>query len=129
MKIPLSRCAYFVRCRIPYFRVQYFLSVHTLRGLAMPPIVNAFMAVMVPTGWMKVVGACQVLGGGLVLFDGTAPLGLIVLCPITVNILLFHICLLGGQGILPGLLTAILEMILISHYRANFAPIMGVKAY
>jgi putative oxidoreductase len=94
----------------------------------MPEQVNAFMAIMAPSGWLKAIGAFQVLGGLLVLYSGTVPLGLVILCPITVNILLFHLCLMGGSGILPGILTAIFELILISRYRANFAGILTAQA-
>ena len=41
-----------------------------------------FMAVMGPTGWMKLVGAFQFLGGLLVIIGRTAPLGLAVLGPV-----------------------------------------------
>jgi len=87
-----------------------------------------FMAVMAPTGWMHVVGFFQLLGGLLVLIGGTAPLGLVILGPILVNILTFHSLLMGGQGIVPGLVATLLEIILIYAYRANFAGIFTYKA-
>jgi putative oxidoreductase len=87
-----------------------------------------FMAVMVPTGWMHHVGFFQVLGGLLVLIGGTTPLGLVILGPILVNILIFHILLMGGHGIVPGLVATLLEIILIYAYRANFAGIFTYKA-
>jgi len=87
-----------------------------------------FMAVMAPTGWMHVVGFFQLLGGLLVLIGGTAPLGLVILGPILVNILTFHSLLMGGQGIVPGLVATLLEIILIYAYRNNFAGIFSYKA-
>ena len=87
-----------------------------------------FMAVMAPTGWMHVVGFFQLIGGLLVLIGGTAPLGLVILGPIMVNILVFHSLLLGGHGIGPGLFATLLEIILIYGYRANFAGIFTYKA-
>ena len=87
-----------------------------------------FMAVMAPTGWMHVVGFFQLLGGLLVLIGGTAPLGLVILGPILVNILTFHILLAGGHGIGMGLFATLLEIILIYGYRANFAGIFTYKA-
>ncbi len=87
-----------------------------------------FMGVMGPTGWMHVVGTCQVLGGLLVLIGGTAPLGLVILGPVIVNILTFHTLILGGHGIGPGLLATLLEIILIYGYRSNFAGIFTYKA-
>ncbi len=79
-------------------------------------------------GWLPFISTMQVLGGLLVLFGGTVPLGLCILCPITVNILLFHLCLTGGQGIAPGAFTGMLEIVLIWAYRANFNGIFTFKA-
>jgi hypothetical protein len=62
------------------------------------------------------------------LFGGTAPLGLCILGPILVNILAFHILLVGGQGIAPGLVATVLEIVLIYCYRANFSGIFTYKA-
>jgi len=87
-----------------------------------------FMAVMMPTGYMHVVGFFQVLGGLLVLIGGTAPLGLCILGPILVNILTVHTLFMAGHGIAPGLVATLLELILIYAYRANFAGIFTYKA-
>lgn len=87
-----------------------------------------FMMVMGPSGWMHHVGFFQVLGGLLILLGGTVPLGLCILCPITFNILLFHILLLGGQGIGPGIGAAAMELALIYGYRQHFAGILTVRA-
>ena len=81
-----------------------------------------------PSGWMHHVGLFQLVGGLLVLIGGTAPLGLVILGPIIVNILIFHVLLAGGHGILPGTIAALLEIILIYAYRANFAGIFTVRA-
>ena len=86
------------------------------------------MGVMGPSGWMHHVGFFQLLGGILVLIGGTLPLGLCILGPIIVNILIFHITIMGGQGIGMGLVATLLEIILIYAYRANFAGIFTYKA-
>ena len=70
----------------------------------------------------------RLIGGLLVLFGGTLPLGLCILCPITVNILLFHFCLTGGKGVAAGAFTGMLELVLIWAYRANFNGILTAKA-
>jgi len=94
-----------------------------------PPdsLVGKFMAVMMGTGWMKVIGAGQLLGGLLVLAGGTLPLGLCILCPITVNILCFHVFLTGGHAMAPGLVAAVLELVLIYAYRESFATILSTN--
>jgi putative oxidoreductase len=91
-------------------------------------LLSDFFTAMVGSGWMKWVAGFQVLGGLLVLSGVTAPLGLVILCPITVNILLFHMLLAGGHGILPGLITALLELILIAAYWPHFAGVCSTKA-
>ncbi|MDQ2925571.1 MAG: DoxX family membrane protein [Acidobacteriota bacterium] len=87
-----------------------------------------FMAAMGPSGWIKVVGAFQVVGGLLVLIGGTVPLGLVILCPIIVNILIFHLLMEDGKGIVPGAVAALLAILLAYFYRTSFAGILSTKA-
>jgi putative oxidoreductase len=87
-----------------------------------------FMMVAGPSHWMAVVGLFEVLGGVLVLIGGTAPLGLLLLAPVLVNILCFHICLMGGEGIVPGFIFSILELFLLYSYRDSFQSILTTKA-
>lgn len=96
----------------------------------MPPDAPAthWMNVMVPSGWMTFIGLVQFVGGLLVLIGGTAPLGLVLLGPVLVNILLFHLRLTGGVGIGVGVFATLLEIVLIVAYRANFAGVFTYKA-
>jgi putative oxidoreductase len=97
-----------------------------------PPVEGSlaaqYMTVMMPTHWMSVVGLFQLVGGVLVLIGGTAPLGLALLAPVLVNILAFHICIMGGEGIVPGLVFSVLEIFLIYSYRSYFKPLFTTKA-
>ena len=83
-----------------------------------------FMAVMMPTHWMLLVGAVQALGGALVASGRYTPLGLTFLGPVLVNILAFHLCLEGGKGIAPGLVFSFLEAFLIFSYWQYFRPMV-----
>jgi hypothetical protein len=101
--------------------------------LTMPPFPPAslgaqFMGVMGPSGYMKFVGSFQFLGGALVLFGGTAPIGLTLLGPVLLNILAFHVLLMGGEGIGMGLLFTALEVFLIYSYRGSFSGIFTTSA-
>jgi putative oxidoreductase len=129
MKIVAIICRILLGLMFVVFGLNGFLHFIPM-GPPPPPgsPVEQFMGVMIPSGWMKFQAAVQVLGGLLVLIGGTAPLGLVCLGPVIVNILLFHILLAGGHGILPGLIAAILELVLIYAYRANFAGIFTTKA-
>lgn len=101
--------------------------------LPQPPIPDGslparFMGVMGPSHWMALVGLLQVFGGVFVLLGRTAPIGLALLGPVLVNILAFHILLMGGAGIAPGLVFSVLELFLIYSYRSYFAPIFTIHA-
>lgn len=87
-----------------------------------------FMAVMGPTHWMTLIGAFQFLGGLLVLLGGTAPMGLVLLAPILVNILAFHAFVEHGTGIGPGLVLSALEVFLIFAYGKHFRPLLTLHA-
>jgi putative oxidoreductase len=87
-----------------------------------------FMMIAGPSHWMSVVGIFELLGGLLVLVGGTAPLGLLLLAPVLVNIICFHICLEGGDGIAPGVVFSILELFLLYSYRNSFQSILTTKA-
>jgi uncharacterized membrane protein YphA (DoxX/SURF4 family) len=91
------------------------------------PLQAAFYTAMMGSGWMKLIGTFQVLGGLLVLGGGTLPLGLCILCPLTVNILSFHSFLMSGEGIAAGLVTMVLELVLIYGYRASFAGVLSAS--
>jgi hypothetical protein len=105
--------------------------LHPFLPMPMPPagsLLAQFMGVMVPTHWMALIGAFQLAGGLLVLAGGTAPLGLVLLGPVLVNILAFHILVQGGQGIQPGLVFTVLEIFLIYAYRNYFKALFTMKA-
>lgn len=106
-------------------------GVHPFMHMPMPPadsLPGQFMAVMGPSGWLRYIAALEVIGGILLLIGGTAPLGLVILGPIIVNALMFHLLLAGGVGIANALVAAALEIILIYGYRSNFAGIFTYRA-
>ena len=96
------------------------------RGSAMGDLVNIFHEV----GWSQAVAAFQLIGGLLVLYGGTVPFGLCILCPITVNILLFHTQFhaLAPSMIVAPIVLTILEIVLLYGYRGSFAGIWTTKA-
>jgi hypothetical protein len=96
------------------------------RGTDMGDLVNIFHNV----GWSQVVSAFLVIGGLLVLYGGTLPFGLCILCPVTVNIWVFHILLhaMAPAMILPAVVVTVLEIVLLYAYRGSFAGIWTTKA-
>jgi putative oxidoreductase len=128
MKILPLICRILLGLTFIVFGLNFFF--HFMHMPPPPPDSPAgqFMAVMVPSGWMNAVAVLQIGGGLLVLLGGTTPLGLVIVGPIIVNILLFHICLTGGKGIAMGVFTAVLEILLVHFYRSSFAGIVTAKA-
>jgi putative oxidoreductase len=116
------------------------IIVRTLLGLAFtafgtmilfnlmkaPPLqgaADAFKTAVMDTGYMKVVGACQ-LGGGLLLLIGRyVPLGLTLLGPVIVNILCYHI-FIDRAGLPIALVVSALVLFLLWRYRASFAGLV-----
>lgn len=78
-----------------------------------------FMQAVGTTGYMKVIGLLQIVGGVLLLVGRFVPLGLTLLTPIVVNILLFHL-FLEPSGIPIAILTVVLDGFLLFVYRASF---------
>ena len=58
-----------------------------------------FMGAMMPTGYMTFVKVFELIGGILVAIPRLRNLGLLVLGPIILNILAFHVFITNGAGI------------------------------
>ena len=84
-----------------------------------------FMAAFVPTGWLTFVQICQIVGGILVAIPKTRNFGLLILGPIIVNILAFHILVAKGGLVGPPLLVAVLGAFLLFVERRKFAALMN----
>lgn len=66
-----------------------------------------FMGAFGPTGYMTFIKVLELLGGILVAIPKTRNLGLLVLGPILVNILAFHVFILKGTMLLDPMLIGI----------------------
>src|ERR1700752_4876830 len=83
-----------------------FFSVLVLFGLVpVPPPpadsspIALFMGAFVPTGYLTLVKIFELIGGILVAIPRTRNFGLLVLAPIIVNILAFHVLIAKGAGL------------------------------
>jgi putative oxidoreductase len=79
-----------------------------------------------PTIYMQFVCLVQVVGGLLLLSGQFIPLALVLLGPVIVNILLFHISM-QPAGLPPGLLATVLWFIVFYGVRQAFAGIFVQK--
>lgn len=88
---------------------------------------KAFMGVLVPTGYLAVVKVLEVVGGSLILTHRFAPLGIVILTPVAVNIALWDV-LLVGQPAIGVALTVLLAVLIAVPYRSSFLPLFRPPA-
>jgi uncharacterized membrane protein YphA (DoxX/SURF4 family) len=95
-----------------------FLAVPEFPGDA-----GAFMGILKGSGYLLVVKALEVIGGVLLLI-GRVPAGLLVLGPVVVNILLFHVLLdSAGPSLAVSIVVTLLEGFLIVVHWDRFKQI------
>ena len=97
-----------------------------LHFIPAPPMAGPagdFINAMMTSGYVKVVGFCEVVGGLLLLIGRFVALGLTLLGPVIVNILCFHV-FLNHQGWQVASIVAVLALFLLWRHRANFAGLL-----
>ena len=102
-----------------------------LNFLSMGPmpsgLAGQFILALVQSHYFWVVAALQVVGGVLLIVGRYVPLALVLLGPVIVNILLYHIFMLPA-GIVPALVATILWFIVFYSYRQFFSGIFVQRA-
>ena len=88
------------------------------------PLGQQLMGSMAATYLLTFVKLTEFVGGLLLLWGRTASLGLIVLTPVTLNILLFNMTLNPGMIGLAAVLVLI-QIALFWYYRAKFLPLFS----
>jgi putative oxidoreductase len=105
-------------------------SVMVLLHLAPQPKLEAgslpalFMGAIGPSGYLVMVKVFELIGGVLVAIPPTRRLGLLILGPIIINILAFHIFLAHGEDIAVPLVAAALALFLLWAERRSFAAFL-----
>ena len=88
------------------------------------PDFRQFMSAMVESGYfLRLVGIVEITVGAALLARKFVPLALVVLAPITVNIVMIHLMLDMG-GLLPALILAGLHVALATRYWDRFVPLL-----
>jgi uncharacterized membrane protein YphA (DoxX/SURF4 family) len=96
--------------------------LHFIPNPPPPPAAGQFFGALAATGYMiPLIFATQTIGGALLLAGVWVPVALLILVPVLVNILLFHLFLAPGIG--PGIVATLLEIFLAWYHRAAFAPL------
>lgn len=83
---------------------------------------GSFLGVLAATHYTLAVGAVMVTSGALLLIGRFVPLALVLLGPVLVNILIFHL-LMARSAIGLGLFAALLWFVVFARHRAAFAAI------
>lgn len=90
---------------------------------------TVLFTLLATSGWLKIIGLTELLGGLLILYGGTVPFALCLLAPLTVNILAVSFLIAGGgKAAIAGLVVTALELVLFYAYRSSFAGIWTTKA-
>ena len=95
---------------------------HFIPQQPMPGDAGTLAVLMFTHGWFTFYGVLYVVAGLLLLVGRYVPVALVLLGPILVNILLFHLTLYP-KGIGPGLVCAALEVFLLYVYWPAFKGI------
>lgn len=94
----------------------------------MSPEAGAFFGALIASGYlMYLIGATEVVVGLLLLINKYVPVALVVLVPVSLNILLFHI-FLDLAGLPIGALVFILNVYLLFAYKKHFDPMLVSSA-
>jgi uncharacterized membrane protein YphA (DoxX/SURF4 family) len=97
-----------------------FLHAPMPTGLA-----GQFMGALFVSHFYVVPFGFQIIGGLLLLIGRYVSLALVILAPILVNILTFHLTLL--PGILPGLVCTVLWFVVFAGHRSSFTGILSAN--
>lgn len=125
MKIAVTVARYLLGLIFFVFGLNSF--IHFLPQPEMQGQAAAFIGAMAATGYFTAVAVLKVLGGGLLLFNRFVPLGLLLLGPVVVNIVLFHV-FLEPAGMGMALFVFVLEIFLVWGYRENYMGLFAPKA-
>lgn len=94
----------------------------------LPAGVGEFMGAMMKTHYFfPLLFATQLVVGILLLLNLFVPLALVLIMPVLVNIILFHI-FLQPSGIVPGAVLMALELYLAWIYRKAYCPMLVLRA-
>lgn len=88
------------------------------------PSAGAFVGAMYGSGYLYAVKLFEIVGGLLLLTGFRAPLGLVLVGPVVVNIL-FYDLFLDRAGLPLGLLIAVLSLVVLAGYRQRFSALVA----
>ena len=99
----------------------HFIPMQSPTGLA-----GQYIGALYLSHYLAVVFALQVVGGLLLLVNRYAPLALVLLGPVIVNIVLFHACL-APAGLPMALVATVLWLVVFASVRGAFEGLLVQK--
>ena len=98
-------------------------AFHLAPEPSLPPNGAAFVGALAGSGYMlPLLWATEIVGGVLLLLGAAVPFALVLLAPIVVNIIAFHL-VLAPNGLPIALAVGILEIVLAWAHRHTFATL------
>ncbi len=126
MKIAAVICRYLLGLLFLVFGLNGFL--HFIPQPPPPPgLALDYFMVMIKSHYLVLPFLLQIVGGALLLAGRFVPLALVLLGPVIINILLFH-ALMAPAGLPPGLVAAVLWLVVFVDHRGAFAGIFAARA-
>jgi putative oxidoreductase len=101
--------------------------VHFLHAPPVGGLAGEFLGAIVASHFSVLIFGVQLVAGILLLSNQFVPLALVLLAPVLVNILTFHITM-QPAGLPPGLIATALWFIVALPLRSHFAPIFVRKS-
>lgn len=96
---------------------------------SIPPKAGAFFGAMMATGYLiPLVSGTQVVAGVLLLINRFVPLALVILAPVIVNIICYHIFLSPTMGLPLAAVALVLELYVAWAYREVFRPLLAARS-
>jgi uncharacterized membrane protein YphA (DoxX/SURF4 family) len=96
---------------------------HFIPAPPLPGLAGEFTHALLASGYVYLVSGVQVIAGFLLLANQFVPLALVLLGPVIVNIIVFHLSM-QPSGLPPGLVVMVLWLILAYRCRALFLPFL-----
>lgn len=90
-------------------------------------LAGQFVGALALSHYFWVVSALQVIGGALLLMNRYVPLGLVLLGPVIVNIVLYHVFLNPSGALMAGVVV-VLWLIVFYGHRRYFTPLFVQRA-
>ena len=107
------------------FGLNGFLNF--IKGPMPSGLAGQFIGALVASHYFWVVAALQVAGGALLLVGRFVPLGLVLLGPVIVNIILYHV-FMNLSGIVLPIVVVVLWFIVFYAHRQYFSGIFAQRA-